>query len=150
MVEALIIDLFFYASLPILLLALIHPIVDSLVVHGVLGFVSVLQDLSVARHAERSFLDLRNAVVVQNVAMERLVTLILNVLEIVILLLHLPLLLGRLTILPIHNLLCREGSLYNAHHISAYNVLNLKRQILLDKVVCGADDPKVIVRREPD
>lgn len=47
-------------------------------------------------------------------------------------------------------MLRREGSFDNAHHIFAYNVLNLKRQVLLDKVVGGADDPKVIIRREFD
>ena len=150
MIEALVIDLLFDAFRQILLLALMHPIVDSLVFHSVLDFFTLLQDLSVARHAERSFLDLRDAVVVQNVAMERLVALIFDILEVVILLLHLLLLLGRVNVLPIHNLLRREGTFDNAHHISAYNVLNLKRQILLDKVVGGTDHPKIIVRREPD
>lgn len=150
MEEALIIDLFFDAFRTILLLALMHPIVDSLVVHGILDLITLLQDLSVTGHAERSFLDLWDAIVVQNVAMERLVTLVLDLFEVVILLLHLLLLLGRLIVLPIYNLLRREGSFDNAHHIFAYNVLNLKRQVLLDKVVGGADDPEVIVRREPD
>lgn len=70
MVEALIIDLFFDAFRPILLLALMHSIVNSLVVHGILDLITLLQDLSIARHTETSFLDLRDAIVVQNVAME--------------------------------------------------------------------------------
>ena len=97
MEEALIIDLFFDAFRPILLLALMHPIVDSLIVHGILDLITLLQDLSVTGHAERSFLDLRDSIIVQNVAMERLVTLVLDILEVVILLLHLLPLLGRLS-----------------------------------------------------